>query len=99
MAVKLVIKDEVNIKLEGLPLEARKKLVSTFKYVDPTARYRPSYKLGRWDGNVSMFGLGGNGFLSQLEKILEILYNMHIDVEEVIDLRQTPTSRQTYHAT
>ena len=38
-----------------------------------------------------MFGLGGNGFLSQLEKILEILYNMHIDVEEVIDLRQTPT--------
>ena len=91
MAVKLVIKDEVNIKLEGLPLEARKKLVSTFKYVDPTARYRPSYKLGRWDGNVSMFGLGGNGFLSQLEKILEILYNMHIDVEEVIDLRQTPT--------
>jgi len=47
---KLIIKDEVNIKLEGLPIEARRKLANTFKYVDPTARFRPSYKLGRWDG-------------------------------------------------
>ena len=37
MAVRLVIKDEVNIKLEGLPLDARKKLAATFKYEDPTA--------------------------------------------------------------
>ena len=90
MTVRLVIRDEVNIKLENLPLEARKKLTNTFKYEDPTARHRPAYKLGRWDGKVSMFGLGGNGYLSQLEKILEILYNMHIDVEEVDDLRTTP---------
>jgi superfamily II DNA or RNA helicase len=87
MAVKLVIRDEVNIKLEGLSLEARKKLVAKFKYEDPTARHRPAFKLGRWDGKVSMFGLGGNGYLSQLETILEILYNNHVDVDEVEDLR------------
>ena len=32
MGVKLIIKDEVNIKLEGLPLDARKKLANNFKY-------------------------------------------------------------------
>jgi superfamily II DNA or RNA helicase len=89
MAIKLVIRDEVNIKLENLPLEARKKLANTFKYEDPTARYRPAYKLGRWDGKTSLFGLGGNGYLSQLERILEILYNMHITVEDIEDLRKS----------
>ena len=89
MTVKLVIRDEVNIKLEGLSLEARNKLSNTFKYEDPTARYRPAYKLGRWDGKVSMFGLGGNGYLSQLERVLSILTDMNIDVEELEDLRTT----------
>jgi superfamily II DNA or RNA helicase len=88
MGIKLVIRDEVNIKFEGLPLEARKKLANTFKYEDPTARYRPAFKLGRWDGSVSMFGLGGNGFLSQLEKCFEVLENLDLDIEEVEDLRK-----------
>ena len=88
MDIKLIIKDEVNIKFEGLPLDARKKLANTFKYEDPTARYRPAYKLGRWDGTTSMFGLGGNGYLSQLEKCFEILANMNIDVNYVEDLRK-----------
>jgi superfamily II DNA or RNA helicase len=90
MTVKLVIRDEVNIKFEGLNLEARKRLANTFKYEDPTARHRPAYKLGRWDGKVSMFGLGGNGYLSQLEKCLEILSNMDISIDELDDLRTTP---------
>jgi superfamily II DNA or RNA helicase len=87
MVVRLVIKDEVNIKLENLPLDARKKLAATFKYEDPTARYRPAYKLGRWDGSISLFGLGGNGYLSQLEKILEVLASMGIDIDDVEDQR------------
>jgi len=91
MAVKLVIKDEVNIKIEGLALDARKKLANTFKYEIPYARYHPAFKLGRWDGMVSMFGLGGNGYLSQLEKILSVLSSMNIDIDELEDLRSTPT--------
>ena len=89
MGVKLVIRDEVNIKLENLPLEARKKLANAFKYEIPYARYHPAFKLGRWDGMVSLFGLGGNGYLSQLEQILEILAKMKIHVDEVEDLRTT----------
>lgn len=87
MAVRLVIKDEVNIKLENLPLDARKKLVSTFKYEKAGARFQPAYKLGRWDGMVSLFGLGGNGYLSQLEVILDVLGKMGIQVEDVQDDR------------
>ena len=89
MGIKLVIKDEVNIKFENLPLDARKKLSNSFKYENPTARYQPAYKLGRWDGMVSMFGLGGNGYLSQLEKCLEILASIRVHIEEVEDLRTT----------
>ena len=90
MAVKLIIRDEVNIKLEGLPLEARKKLTATFKYEIPYARYHPAFKLGRWDGMVSLFGLGGNGYLSQLEVILGVLAKLSIDIDEIEDLRVTP---------
>lgn len=87
MAIQLVILDEVNIKLTGLPLDARKKLVAEFKYEIPGAKYQPAYRLGRWDGMVSLFGLGGNGYLSQLEKILEILGKMGISISEVVDER------------
>jgi superfamily II DNA or RNA helicase len=89
MTVKLIIKDEVNIKLEGLPLDARKKLASAFKYEIPYARYHPAFKLGRWDGMVSLFGLGGNGYLSQLETIMGILAKLGIEIEDVEDLRTT----------
>lgn len=87
--VKLIIRDEVNIKLEGLEIEARRKLANNFKYFAPYARYHPAYKLGRWDGTVSLFGIGGNGYLHQLEKILEILNGMGIEIEEIEDLRHT----------
>ncbi len=81
---KIVIKDEVNIKIENLDLDARKALVRKFKYEDPTARYRPAYKLGRWDGTVSFFGLGGTSYISMLPQILEYLEekNYYIEVDD-----------------
>jgi superfamily II DNA or RNA helicase len=84
---KLIIKDEVNLKLEGLPIKIRRKLSNTFKYVDPTARYRPAYKLGRWDGTTTLFGLGGTGYINQLPKILEILENNNVNIEDIEDRR------------
>ena len=38
MQAKLIIKDEVNVKIEGLELSTRKKLVDKFKYEIPGAR-------------------------------------------------------------
>ena len=81
---KVVIKDEINVKIENLDLDTRKTLVRKFKYEDPTARYRPAYKLGRWDGTISFFGLGGTTYLSMLPQILEILeeQNYYIELED-----------------
>jgi len=86
---KLIIKDEVNIKFEGLSLEARKKLANKFKYEVPWARYQPSYRLGRWDGTVAFFGVGGTGYINQLDDILPILDDLGYDIE-VDDHRQHP---------
>jgi superfamily II DNA or RNA helicase len=85
-ACKIIIKDEVNVKIENLDLDTRKALVKKFKYEDPTARYRPSFKLGRWDGAISFFGLGGTTYLSMLEQVLEYLENKNYYIE-VEDLR------------
>ena len=85
----LKILDEVNCKFLNLDLDTRKALVKKFKYEDPTARYRPSYRLGRWDGSISFFGLGGTTYLSMLEQALAFLEerNYYVEVE---DLRTSP---------
>ena len=88
MTVKLVIVDEVKIKFIGLPLDARKRLVSKFKFENPSARYQPAFKLGRWDGAVTLFGLGGDGFLGHLERIMEVIESMNIEIDEIEDNRQ-----------
>ena len=75
-----------NRKLKS-KLDARKKLAATFKYEIPYAKYHPAFKLGRWDGNISLFGIGGNGYLSQLETILDILLKMGIDIDDIDDQR------------
>jgi superfamily II DNA or RNA helicase len=77
----LTIRDEVNVKIEGLDLDTRKKLVNAFKYEDPTARFRPAYRLGRWDGKITYFQLGGSTYLNLLPEILPMLDNMGYDVE------------------
>jgi superfamily II DNA or RNA helicase len=84
---KIIIRDEVNIKIENLPIEIRRKLSNALKYELPYARHMPQYKLGRWDGTVTFFGLGGNGYLNHLEKILPILEDHDITVDEIEDLR------------
>ena len=85
----LKILDEVNCKFLNLDLDTRKALVKKFKYEDPTARYRPSYRLGRWDGSINFFGLGGTTYISMLEQALSFLEerNYYIEVE---DLRTSP---------
>ena len=82
---KLLIKDEVNVKIEGLELDARKALMKKFEFEDPTARFRPSYKLGRWNGKVSYFSLGGSTYVNLLEEVLPLLIDFDYDID-VTDL-------------
>ena len=81
---KLVIRDEVNVKFENLSLEWRKRLSNKFKYEIPYARHLPAVKLGRWDGKVSFFGLGGTTYLNLVDQILPILEDggVYVDFED-----------------
>ena len=75
------INDEVNIKIEGLDLDARKALVKAFKYDIPYARYLPAVRLGRWDGKVSYFQLGGSTYVNLLPDIIPLLERLDYDIE------------------
>ncbi len=78
---KIIIRDEVNVKIENLDLETRKSLVKKFKFFDQKARYLPAYKLGRWDGCTSFFGLGGTTYMSILPEVIEELLKQGYDPE------------------
>ena len=78
---KLVIKDEVNVKFENLDLKWRQRLHNKFKYQVPYAFHLPAVKLGRWDGKIAFFGLGGTTYLSLVEQILPILEDGGVYVE------------------
>jgi superfamily II DNA or RNA helicase len=87
----IVIRDEVNIKIEGLELDARRSLVNAFKYDVPYARYLPAVRLGRWDGKVSYFQLGGSTYVNLLPEIIPILekFNYDIDLDDQRDYSTT----------
>jgi hypothetical protein len=91
LQAKLIIRDEVNVKIEGLELTTRKKLVDRFKYEIPGARYQPSVRLGRWDGKVAFFQLGGSTYINLLPEILPLLesYNYDVDIEDTREYRTT----------
>jgi superfamily II DNA or RNA helicase len=87
----IVIRDEVNIKIEGLDLDMRRRLVSAFKYDVPYARYLPAVRLGRWDGKVSYFQLGGSTYTNLLPEIIPLLeqYNWDVEVDDRRDYSVT----------
>lgn len=91
MQAKLIIRDEVNVKIEGLDLAERKKLVDKFKYEIPGARYQPAVRLGRWDGKVAFFNLGGTTYINLLPEIIPYLVERGYDVE-VVDTRDYTTT-------
>ena len=84
---KLIIEDEVNIKLEGLDVDVRRKLSNALKFDVPYARYMPQYKLGRWDGKVAFFGIGGTGYVNHLDVIVDVLEKNNVSIVDIEDNR------------
>ena len=84
MKTKLILKDEVNCKFEGLALTTRRKLEKKLKFFLPYAYHVPAYKLGRWDGCVGFFTMGGATFVNCLPHILPVLEEegYSIDIED-----------------
>jgi len=88
---RLVTEDEVNIKLEGLEVDVRRKLANALKFEVPYARYMPQYKLGRWDGKVAFFGIGGSGYVNHLNTITDILHKQGVEIVDIEDKRHPIT--------
>ena len=88
---KIIVKDEVNVKIEGLDLSERKALMKMFEYEIPGARYLPAVRLGRWNGKVSYFSLAGSTYINLLPEILPYLDNAGYDIE-LEDLRDYTTT-------
>lgn len=92
---KLLIKDEVNVKIEGLELADRKTLMKMFEYEKPGARYLPSVRLGRWNGKISYFSIGGATYINLLPEILPLLDQAGYDIE----MDDQRTYQQTFNFT
>ena len=91
MFAKLIIRDEVNVKIEGLELSDRRELANKYKYEIPGARYLPAVRLGRWDGKVGFFQLGGSTYINLLPEILSYLGQQGYNIE-VNDTREYKTN-------
>ena len=84
---RLIIEDEVNIKLEGLDVDIRRKLANALKFEVPYAKHMPQYKLGRWDGKVAFFGIGGSGYVNHLDVVCDILQKNNVEIIDIQDNR------------
>jgi superfamily II DNA or RNA helicase len=84
---KLIIEDEVNIKIEGLEVDVRRKLANALKFEVPYAKHMPQYKLGRWDGKVAFFGIGGSGYVNHLDVVSEVLAKNNVQIVDIDDRR------------
>jgi len=84
---RIILRDEVNLKIEGLPVEIRRKLSNALKFELPYARHMPQFKLGRWDGTTTFFGIGGSGYINHLDVILPILEEHNVFIEDIVDER------------
>lgn len=85
---KIEIKDEVNVKIHDLSVTDRRALQKMFEFEKPGARYLPAVRLGRWNGKISYFSLGGSTYVNLLENIITYLYDKNYDIE-LVDLRQS----------
>ena len=80
--------DEVNCKISGLePVDIRK-CVNTLKFEDPKARHTPAVRLGRWDGKVNFFSVGGGTQINLLDRILPHIESAGYEIE--IDDQRNP---------
>jgi len=91
--VSLLIRDEVNVKIEGLDLHERKELTNKFKFEVPGARYMPAVRLGRWDGKVGFFQLGGSTYINLLPEIIPYIESQGYSIN-IEDLREYQTQFQ-----
>ena len=82
--VKIVIKDEVNAVLKGLDPETLNECREVLTYYVPGFVHMPSYRLGRWDGQIRLMKASGATHINLLDQIFPILDNngYHVEIVE-----------------
>lgn len=86
MKCVITLLDEVNCTVKGMEPPTVRKCVNALKFEVPNARHLPSVKLGRWDGKVSFFSVGGGTQIGMLDRVLPIIEAENYEIE-VVDLR------------
>lgn len=93
----IIIRDEVNVKLEGLDPSTRRKCSDKLKFFLPHAFHMPAYKLGRWDGTVRFCDVGGRTYLNLLDDVLPVIIEQGYEI--VIDDRRENELMEFEHVT
>ena len=85
--VTIQVFDECNCKIVGLDSNLRRTLNQRFKYEVPGAYHIPSVKLGRWDGKIAFFQMGGKTFINLLPDIIPVIQQAGYEID-IDDKRQ-----------
>lgn len=83
MRCTLRIKDQVNIKFEGVDPVTRKALWNKLGFMNPKARHMPQFKLGRWDGKVRFATIGGGTYFNLLDQALPVILGAGYEIDLV----------------
>jgi hypothetical protein len=78
---KLIIHDEVNCSFIDLPPAERQYLYTKSKIFNPSLRFTPAVRLGRFDGKTPYFTMGGKTYINLLKPMLEYLNNKNYEID------------------
>jgi len=68
----IVIQDEVNVRFLGIPKGITETARAELTYYVPNYIHMPSYKIGRWDGRISLMSMTGKTYLNLVDAVIPI---------------------------
>lgn len=77
----IVLRDEVNCRIEGLSLFDRQHFARKYAKTVPYAYNMDIVKLGRWDGKIYFFSQAGSTYNNLLEEIVPQLISRDYEIE------------------
>lgn len=78
---KIIVYDEVNVRVTGLEGEHLKDLYNTYGILTDNHFFSPKYKLGSWDGKIRYFKMDGTTYYHLLDEIMPKLVHWGYTVQ------------------
>jgi superfamily II DNA or RNA helicase len=99
-ACTLSILDEVRCRFTGLSKEHAGAVSKALTFEVQGARFTAAYKLGHWDGKVSLFSPSGLTYVNLLDYMLEQIsgygYDIHMDDRRMAEVRRPPPIDESF---